>query len=176
MKRAKTLILFSIFITFNLAFIKPNYIEWSSSKKLDFSDFKAKPPAGKTSKVVELKTIISYEIQQEKGKVPKVKVLNFVDRNASWIKLRKQSILDIQQIRFDYSELYVRKARKEIESMTKKGIKSKEAYINTITKYANQFEKNQRKRNIALDDQPHLIKLSQQSIKDSLEIFKNYAK
>src|SRR5690625_2012614 len=96
MKRAKTLILFSIFITFNLAFIKPNYIEWSASKKLDFSDFKAKPPAGKTSKVVELKTIISYEIQQEKGKVPKVKVLNFVDRNASWIKRSEEHTSELQ--------------------------------------------------------------------------------
>lgn len=176
MKKIKLLALFTLFISFNLAFIKPNYIEWSPTNKLNFSDFKASPPKGNTPKVVELKTIISYEIQQEKGKVPKVKVLNFVDRNASWIKLKKQTILDIQQIRFDYSELYVRKARKEIEKMTKKGVINKDAYIQTITKYANQFERNQRKRNVALDDQPHLIKLSQKSIKDSLNIFKNYSK
>lgn len=176
MKKIKLLVIFCLFLLFNLAFIKPNYIEWSDTKKLNFSDFKANPPSGNTSKIVELKTVISYEFQQEKGKVPNVTVLNFVDRNASWIKMKSQNVLDLQQIRFDYSELYVRKARKEIKAMTKKGITNKEAYINTISKYASQYEKNQRKRNVALEDQPHLIKLSQKTIKDSLEIYKNFAK
>ena len=113
--------LFIIFIGFTLSFVKPDYLEWNSSNKLSYSDFKAGVPKGISKNLaVSLTTVISYEVRQEKGKVPQMKILNLVDRNSSWIKIKKQGILDLQQIKFDYSELYARKIRKEMKKMNQK--------------------------------------------------------
>lgn len=175
MKSFKTSFLL-LFAFFSLAFIKPDYLEWSSTKKISYSDFKATPPKNRPAATAEIKTVISYQIQQEKGKVPKMTIINTFDRNASWIQRKNQGVLDLQQIKFDYSELYTRKIRKEMIAMNQKGIKSKEAYINVITKYSNQYERSVRRKNISLDDQPHLIKLAQKNVRDSLQLYHKFTK
>src|SRR5690606_38229606 len=115
----------------------PDYLEWSKDHSLSFADFKGKAPKSMTSeKSVNLTTVISYETQQSQGQVPKVSILNLVDRNASWIKVKNPEILKIQQIKFDYSELYARKIRKEMANMNKKGIKDRQKYIDVISKLA----------------------------------------
>lgn len=170
-------VLFLIFIGFTLSFIKPDYLEWNSTNKLSYSDFKAPVPKGvKNSLAVSLTTVISYECRQEKVKVPQMKILNLVDRNSSWIKVKKQGVLDLQQIKFDYSELYARKIRKEMKKMNQKKILDKNKYINTITKMAAESEKKQRSNHIMMEEQPHLIKILQKDIRDSLAVYKEFAK
>lgn len=163
-------------IGLSLSFLKPDYLEWSKDKTLSYADFKASPPKNSGGQSVKLTTVISYQTQQLKGQIPKVTILNLVDRNASWIKVKKPEIIELQQIKFDYSELYARKARKEMETMNKKGIKDKQKYIDAITKISQASEKRQRRNNILLDGQPHLIKIMQKDIRDSLNLYKNYAK
>ncbi|HUH34702.1 MAG TPA: hypothetical protein VL022_02630 [Moheibacter sp.] len=154
--------------------IKPDYLNWSADKKISFADFKAQAPKGKSAEAVSLSTLISYEIRQEAKKPPQIKIANLLDRNASWIKTKNQDILAIQQIKFDYSELYARKIRKEIKSMNQKKVTDQKKYLQVITHYSNQFEKTQRKRNVLLQDQPHLIKIMQKDIKDSLNLMKAF--
>src|SRR5690606_26822656 len=120
--------------------------------------------------------VISYETQQSQGQVPKVSILNLVDRNASWIKVKNPEILKIQQIKFDYSELYARKIRKEMANMNKKGIKDRQKYIDVISKLAQASEKRQRNNNVLMEDQPHLIKIMKKDIQDSLNLYQEYAK
>lgn len=176
MKKIPGLVFFMV-IFFSFSFLNPDYLEWSTERELTFADFKAKVPKNAPpGTVVNLSTVISYETQQEKGKVPKITILNLIDRNASWMKVKKPEILAIQQIKFDYAELYARKIRKEMADMNKKGIKDKQKYLEVIAKIARNSEKRQKQNNILLEDQPHLIKIMKKDIGDSLNFYKAYAK
>lgn len=160
---------------FSFAFVNPDYMEWTPNKKLSFTDFKANVPKGKSAHVVNLTTVVTYQSRQEAGKPPKMTILNYIDRNASWIKVKKPEILALEQIKFDYSELNARKIRKEMAKMNKQGVKEKQKYIDVITKMVNQFEK-RRNRGVLLEDQPHLIKIMQKDVQDSLILYKEFAK
>ena len=169
--------LFFLFISFTFSFIKPDYLEWDTTRKLSYADFKGSVPKGLSSgAAVNLTTIISYEARQEQGKAPQMTIFNLVDRNASWIRVKKQGVLDLQQIKFDYSELYVRKIRKEMVEMNKKKVTDKQKYIAVISKIAAQSEKRQRSNQMLLEEQPHLIKIMQNDVRDSLNLYKNFAK
>lgn len=166
-------ILALLFLSFTS--IKSDYMQWSADKKISFSDFKGQIPKGNAAQTVSLSTLISYEIRQEEKKPPQIIIKNLLDRNTSWIKVKKNEILAIQQIKFDYSELYARKMRKEINELNKKKVIDQQKYLQIITKYSNQFEKTQRQRNVLLNDQPHLIKIMQNDIRDSLNLMKAFA-
>ncbi len=170
-------ILCLLLILFSFSFLNPDYLEWSTERELTFADFKAKVPKDVSAgSAVNLSTVFSYETQQAKGEIPKITILNLIDRNASWIKVKKPEILAIQQIKFDYAELYARKIRKEMAAMNKKGIKDKQKYLDVIAKIAKNSEKRQRQNNVMLEDQPHLIKIMKKDIKDSLNLYKEYQK
>lgn len=166
-----------IFALFSFSFLNQDYLEWSETKKLSFDDFKGKVPkdAAKSQKV-NMTTVIAYEIRQEQAKPPQMKIMNFVDRNASWTTVKKPEILQIQQIKFDYSELYARKIRKKMLDMNKKNIKDKQKYLDEIAKMVRISEKRQRDNSAILEDQPHLIKIMQKDISDSLNLYKNFKK
>lgn len=167
--------LLAVFVVFSFA--NPDYLEWNKDRSLTFTDFRASVPKNTGSnKAVSLTTVISFQTKQVTGGVPKVTVFNLIDRNASWIKVKKTEILELQQLKFDYSELYARKIRKEIMLMNKKGIKDKQKYTDVITKYANASEKRHRTHNILLEEQPHLIKIMKKDVQDSLNLYKAYAK
>lgn len=166
-----------VFGLFNFSFFNQDLLEWSESKKLSFADFKGKIPAGAAkAQKVNMTTIIAYEIREEKGKAPQMKIMNFVDRGASWTTVKKPEILQIQQIKFDYSELYARKIRKKMLDMNKKNIKEKQKYLDEIGKMVRISEKRQRESSSLLNDQPHLIKIMQKDISDSLNLYKNFKK
>lgn len=177
MKRIHLMLPLLAFMGLGLSFLNPDYLEWSKDRTLTFADFKGKAPKSVGSaKSVNLTTVISYETQQVKGQVPKVFISNLIDRNSSWITVKKPEVLQLQQIKFDYSELYARKIRKEVAEMNKKGIKDRQKYIDVITKIAKASEVRQRNNNILMEDQPHLIKIMQKDVQDSLNIYKIYAK
>ena len=160
------------FFSFNL---NPDYLEWSAKTPLKFSDFKGVAPKKSSSKV-NLATLISYETRQVQGQPPQVTVYNRVDRSTSWITLKKQEVLDIQQIHFNTSELYARKIRKEIKELNAKKVVDKEKYKVVVLKHTSTLHKIQRSKKVLLEDQPHLIRLWDKQIKDSLQIFKDFAK
>lgn len=156
------------------SFSAPDYLEWSEKKPITFADFKASTPKG-TKSPVNLKTLISYQFKQGKGNVPQVTITNYMDRSESWVKMKRQEILDLMQIRFDYSELYARKIRKQMIEMNKKKVKEKQKYLDEITRLNKVMQKQQAKASTLLADQPHLIKIMQKDVRDSIQIYKPYA-
>lgn len=170
-------ILFSFFVFASFSFLNQDYLEWSETKKISFDDFKGKPPKniGKDQKI-NMTTVMAYEIKQEPGKPPHMKVLNYLDKGASWTLIKKPEILEIQQVKFDYSELYARKIRKKVQDMNKKNIKDKQKYLDEFTKLVRTSEKRQKEYTILLADQPHLIKIMKKDISDSLNMYKNFKK
>jgi hypothetical protein len=170
-------IFLGLFILCSFSVFHSDFLEWSENRKLSFDDFKGiVPKNAKTSKSANITTVISYEARQEKGKIPKMTIFNFVDRSTSWTTIKKKEVLEIQQIKFDYSELYARKIRKKMAEMNKKGITDQQKYLNEITKLASLSEKRQKKYSLLLDDQPHLIKIAQKDIQDSLALYRDFAK
>ena len=175
MNKSLSSIAIVVFGIFSLNFIAPDYFEWSTEKKLSFNDFKGSAPSGNGT-AVNLSTLITYQSSQAAGSTPKMTILNYVDRNNSWIKVKKQEVLDIQQMKFDYSELTVRKIRKEMENLSKKGVKDKQKYIDAISKISNDAKKRNNSKFVMLEDQPHLIKIMKKDVMDSLNLYKNYKK
>lgn len=170
-----------LFLGFSIIFLlshypAPDFLEWSEARPLKFEDFKASVPSNATKSVVNLSTQISYEIRQEQGKPPQIKILNLMDRNASWVKVKKPEILEIQQIQFDYAELYARKIRKKMSKMVKNGELDKEKYIAEISRVANLLHKKQHAQDVLLEDQPHLIKIMRKDVTDSLNKYKDFIK
>ena len=177
MKKTPSALLLLLFGLFSLSFLNPDYLEWSTERNLTFADFKGTAPKStSTGSAVNLSTVFSYETKQVQGEVPKITILNLIDRNASWIKIKKPEVLELQQIKFDYAELYARKIRKEMASMNKKGIKDKQKYLDAIARIAKTSEKRQRSNNVLLEDQPHLIKIMKKDISDSLQLYKEFKK
>ena len=177
MKKLPSALLLLVFIFFSFSFFSPDYLEWSSERNLTFADFKGSAPkSASTGSAVNLSTVFSYQTQHVQGEVPKITILNYIDRNSSWIKVKKPEVLELQQIKFDYAELYARKIRKEMALMNKKGIKDKQKYLDVIAKIAKSSEKRQRANNVLLEDQPHLIKIIKKDISDSLSLYKEFKK
>lgn len=175
----KTVFLFSAisFFCFSFVAFDNDYLDWSPERPLSFSDFKGAVPKDAASKsAVNTAVSLSYQISQIPGKVPEVIIFNRFDRNASWIKLKTREVLDLQQIHFDYSELYARKIRKEINTMNGKGIVEKQKYTDVITQVAGKLSKMRNKNNAVLYDQPHLIKIMKKDISDSLRLYADYMK
>lgn len=160
-----------VFYSFNL---NPDYLEWSTTP-LKFSDFKGTPPKNSASPV-NLSTMISFQTKQVKGSPPEITIYNRMDRNASWINSKKEAILKIQQIHFNTSELYARKIRKEMKKMNEKKVLEKDKYTAAIKKHTSTLHKIQKSKKVLLEDQPNLINLWDKQIKDSLNLFKAYAK
>lgn len=165
------------FMGLSMAFMNQDYFEWSPEKKLSFNDFKGKIPTDLSKGAsVNLSTLISYTTSQTQGNVPKITIFNYVDRNGSWIKVKKQEVLDIQQIKFDQAELNIRKIRKEMDDMNKKGIKDRQKYIDAIAQMNQKTKARSQSKFVMLEDQPHLIKMMKKEISDSLNLYKSYAK
>lgn len=161
----------------SLSFLNRDLLEWSAESRLGFDDFKGAVPANiGNQQGANISTIISYRSSQEQGKTPDMTILNFMDKDASWMSIRKPEILKIMQIRFDYSELYARKIRKKMLEMNKSGIVDKQKYIDEIGKLAKISEKRQREASLLLSDQEELIKIMQKDIADSLNLYKNFEK
>lgn len=160
-----------LFYSFNL---DPDYLEWSEAP-LKFSDFKGTAPKNSASPV-NLATMISFQTRQVQGSPPEITIFNRMDRNSSWMSKQKEDILRIQQIHFNTSELYARKIRKEMKKMNDSKITEKEKYSDVIKKYTKTLHNIQKSKKVLLEDQPNLIKLWDKQIRDSLNMFKSYAK
>lgn len=154
--------------------IEPDYLEWSD-KPLEFTDFKASAPKGSGSKV-NLSTMISFQTKVIQGTPPEITIYNRMDRNSSWISIKNEAVLKIQQIHFNTSELYARKIRKEMKRMHNAKVLDKEKYTSVIREYTNQLHKMQKSKKVLLEDQPHLINLWDKQINDSLKMYQDFAK
>jgi len=146
---------------------------WSSNETLTFADFKSAVPKNETASV-NLATTISFQTKTENGKVVDFDVFNRLNRDASWIKVKKKSVLDLQQIQFDMSELYARKIRKEVAELLRRKEGDKDHYVEIVTKYTKELQSKSQREKVMIEDQPHLIKLLQKEIADSLKEYEAY--
>ena len=105
-------------------------ILWFSSRKLKWEDFKA--TADTAQRNVEASTYSEIKIVKssfEEGLPKYVIECNFI-KSKSWTRSNDDYVLAHEQLHFDISELFARKARKSFDSLNIKKIKDFEVYNN----------------------------------------------
>lgn len=103
-----------LFSSFNFKTKNDDIIQWKSSYRLNWNDFKAAPPANASNAALTSSGILmkftsdgeslNYEIS-----------CNFV-KNSSWGRVKNEHILAHEQGHFDIAEIYARKLNKELKA------------------------------------------------------------
>ena len=162
----KNIFFFICFISLmNFSFVKDNFILWQENKKLKIQDFKAdNKDTIKVNRQQFLGAISAIRIeyssfQRNKNSVPDFSIKTYFDPNESWMLLKKDYVLQHEQIHFDLTELYARKMRKSVESLRQKNVTNISIYRKKIQhwnvmkeKASNQFD---------ADNQDYYIKIGQ---------------
>ena len=168
------LIVFLLYSTFiNAQQTNTDQLEWSDSQ-LTFEHFKAKP---KTTKGIkgEFSTKISWVIQQYPGEVPDYIIHNKMIPSLSWVSMKHDELLKEYQFIFNISEIYTRKIRKDVLELKKKKVIDKEKYKTVILKHINTLNKEKRRFDGVLYNQPDLYKILNKQYQDSLKLYQQYS-
>lgn len=173
--------LFLIFLSVSVMAQKPklgkNEIEWRSTYKLVWGDFKAGVPS--KHEFSALSNIgFKFSVNQPNLTSLNVYLLTIFNRDNSWVKRTHKSgnLLNHEQKHFDLYEVWMRKCRKEIiETITLKNAKDKLESL--VTKYHKLALKDQTKYD---NQSKHSINTEKQAewdkkISEELEEYKDYA-
>ncbi len=114
MKRAS--IFFLIVAGFLFSFQAAHLIPWKENRKLSWDDFKAKPDASSSYKA-KTESILNLAIAT-KGMEASITMQNCFDKNASWVKEKRDILLVHEQAHFDISELWARKFKQRLNGKT----------------------------------------------------------
>lgn len=167
-------ILFSLnSVVFGQLKTNQDYIDWSETP-LTFNYFKVNKLKTKDIKG-DFSTKISWTISQYPGEVPQYKVYNKMNPSLSWMSMHHKELLKEYQFLFDLSELYTRKIRKEISELNQKKVIDKEVYKAVILKHISKLNKQKKKYDGVIYNQPDLYKILNTQYQDSLKIYKQYA-
>lgn len=151
----KKVLLFSLFVVFicsssakqqKIFFVQEeenDTLNWSSSRKLTWEDFKASPDT--TDFTVRALTFVGIGVYNGKwvDGVPHINVFCRFYKNKSWVKDKTSSSLVHEQLHFDIWELYARKIRKAYDSLNINRVKDTEVYYSVLDLYYNKAEKYQ---------------------------------
>ena len=98
------------------SFLFSQEIEWQETRKIEFSDFKGKPPAINNFAANSMISI-NYKVLSKSiwtGKI-KIKIFATFDSEKSWVSLQylnQNGLLEHEQIHFDIAEFFSRKLSK----------------------------------------------------------------
>lgn len=170
-------IVFSFLLVFSFPPKKNKDLIWDESRKLEFSDFKAKPNA--MSSYQALSAVgITAEFKMESGVIT-FTVYSFFKPKASWTKTKKDPyILNHEQRHFDISEINARKLRKAL--MEKQWSSDPKKISKDFGKLFKAYLKQENEDQMAYDEQSNhsIIESSQkewdQKIDAELEALKKF--
>ncbi len=162
----KNIFFFVGFITLmSFSFVKDEFILWQENKKLKIQDFKAdNKDTIKVNRQQFLGAISAIRIeyssfQRNKNSVPDFSIKTYFDPNESWMLLKKDYVLQHEQIHFDLTELYARKMRKSVESLRQKNVTNISIYRKKIQRWNAMKEK--ASNQFYADNQDYYIKIGQ---------------
>lgn len=105
-------------------------IPWSETYHLKWEDFQAAPDSNAFGSALTTVTIKARPYRQGRGL--EYDISAFFLRSHSWAKTRSIHLLNHEQIHFDLSELYARKARKKVQELQQLGIKDYRVYNSAL--------------------------------------------
>lgn len=90
-----------------------NYISWTETRKLTWNDFKGKPDEKSTFKA---KTESSLNVQiSTRGEVATITMVTSFDMSKSWVKDKRDVLLQHEQTHFDIAELWSRRFKQRLQ-------------------------------------------------------------
>lgn len=93
-----------------------NYIPWTETRKLTWNDFKGKPDEKSPFKA---KTESSLDIQiSTKGEAATITMVASFDMSRSWVKDKRDVLLQHEQTHFDIAELWSRMFKQRLQGKT----------------------------------------------------------
>lgn len=108
--------LVSLLLLALLAFQADNLIPYKESRKLTWDDYQAKPDA---SSAYQARTESTLDISiSAKGAEATISMQTFFDKSKSWVKAKRDDLLQHEQTHFDISELWARKFRQRLKGKT----------------------------------------------------------
>jgi hypothetical protein len=131
----KTTVCFILLLLLSLPFYlhgqsSKDVLEWNEYYKLSWEDFQGIPAEGTfgdAGTAVQIKAK-PYMV----GKDVHYDVVAYFNRKKSWARDRSQSLLAHEQLHFNIAELYARKIRKKIETLSDNGVNDIETYNSAI--------------------------------------------
>lgn len=134
MKKLILLFLFSHLIGLNIvAQNSEEIIKWSSERKLTWEDFQGIPPLNTLGNILAINAgEINYDMEKIDYTFVKVMVRNVFIKKLSWSKSEDFILLKHEQLHFDIREVYTRKIRQEIKSITYSSINDLNSKVNEI--------------------------------------------
>ena len=91
-----------------------NLVEWTSTRKLTWDDFKAPPDPASTNAALTSSSInVEFGYDDEEMQYS---IKCRFDRNKSWVRIRNHAILQHEQGHFDLAELHARKLNQALKS------------------------------------------------------------
>ncbi len=99
----------------SMVWISPdeNLIDWNSSNKLDWSDFKARPD-GSSSNAALTSSTINVEFAYDKNGLKHTITCRF-NKLKSWVRVKNNYILNHEQGHFDLAEIYARELHRKLK-------------------------------------------------------------
>jgi predicted secreted Zn-dependent protease len=97
----------------SVPFSDDNLIDWSVSRKLTWSDFRAKPDPSSANAALTSSTI-NVEFGYDKNGFKHSITCRF-DKSKSWVRVKNDYILNHEQGHFDLAEAYARELHKEFQ-------------------------------------------------------------
>lgn len=99
---------------------------WNATAALTWNDFRAKPDLLAKGDAASKVSIRATPYRKQKQLHYNVQTV--FHRNESWCKTPSDDLLQHEQLHFDIAELYARKARMQISSLKRKGVRDVKAY------------------------------------------------
>lgn len=103
-----------IFSSIGLKNTDDNFIQWKPTYRLNWSDFKASPPANASNAALTSSGILMKFTTDGESLHYEISC-NFV-KNNSWVRVKNDHILSHEQGHFDIAEIFARKLNKELRA------------------------------------------------------------
>jgi lipopolysaccharide export LptBFGC system permease protein LptF len=98
------------------AFQADNFIPYKESRKLTWDDYKG-PADAASPYQAKTESMLNIDVSA-KGAEATITMQTMFDKNKSWVKTRRDELLQHEQTHFDISELWARKFRQRIKGKT----------------------------------------------------------
>jgi len=112
-------ILFLILLNLYLQVYESNLKLWDSNSKIIWSDFNGNIPENKGFKKAVTSSKISIKSSFYEGEIPKYIIRSYFNKDKSWTITNSKEDLIHERLHFDITELYARKIRKKMDSLSK---------------------------------------------------------
>jgi hypothetical protein len=138
---------FALILLLSFVQQQSDLIFWNTKRPLRFEDFKAVQKdtiqIGNTGRFKGAQSQLKFKFNTSQSSyttTPKIEVLVYFNPNDSWMLIKDERTLEHEQIHFNIAELYARKMRKSIDSLSKLNVYDFQIYKDKIYDWNKKYD------------------------------------